>query len=342
MRILVVKLSSLGDIVHTFPAVTDAVRRISGLRVDWAVEEAFVPLVRLHPAVDRIIAVPLRRLRKAPRQTWRDGVFSRLRQSLSQTTYDAVIDAQGLLKSALVARFAQGRRHGFDRASAREGWASLFYDRTYAIPETEHMAARIRKLFAAALDYDCEDLPIDGGLGVTPASGARPYLMLLHGTTWTTKTWTVQHWRDLALLAGREGLTCRLFAQGEAETVRARAIAEGLDGIDIVPPGSLDQIVPILAGAVGAVSVDSGLGHLAAVLGLPTLGLYGPTDARLTGLYGARVMDLASTRPCAPCEKARCRLAPQTLEGPPCLRDLRPQEVWRAFERLRFGRSRAH
>ena len=339
MKILVVKLSSLGDVVHTFPALTDACRRIPGLVADWAVEEAFVPLVKLHPAVRRAIPVPLRRLRKAPVAAWRNGDWSRLGDALSAEPYDAVIDAQGLVKSALVARRARGTRSGFDRSSAREGLASLFYDRTFSIPEVEHMALRIRRLFAGALSYDLNGLPIDAGLSVAPAPGVRPYLMLLHGTTWPTKTWTVAHWRALATLADKAGFDCRLFAQGEVESRRAAAIAEGLPGIEIVPPGPLDQLVPVLAGAAGVVSVDSGLGHMAAALGLPTVGLYGPTDTRLTGLYGPKVLELRSFRPCAPCEKARCRIAPETVEGPPCLADHKAQDAWRALNVLRLGHA---
>jgi len=333
MKLLLVKLSSLGDVVHTFPALTDAAAAVPGLTVDWAVEEAFAPVAALHPAVRHTIAVPLRRLRKHPLAAWRSGEADRVRAALAQERYDLVIDAQGLMKSALVARCAHGVRHGFDRASAREGLASLFYAQRHHVPETEHMATRIRKLFAAALGYGLEGRPEDSGLRPAPAAGA-PYLVFLHGTTWGTKTWTRAGWRRLAVLAGEAGLKVRLFAHGALEQARAQAIAEGLPQVDLLPPQSLDTLAPLLQSAAGVVSVDTGLGHLAAAYGVPTVGLYGPTNPRLTGLFGERVAELSATRTCAPCEKSRCRIDPGFGEGPPCLADQPPEQVWAALRGL--------
>ncbi|MFG1394397.1 lipopolysaccharide heptosyltransferase I [Xanthobacter agilis] len=333
MRLLVVKLSSLGDVVHTFPALTDAAAALPGLDVDWAVEEAFAPVARLHPAVRRTISVPLRRLKKHPFAAWHSGEAAAVRRALGETRYDLVIDAQGLMKSALVAACANGPRHGFDRTSAREPLATLLYAETHHVPETEHMATRIRKLFAAALGYRLDRRPADTGL--SPATSARaPYLVFLHGTTWPTKTWTREGWRALASHAAAEGLRVLLFAHGAAETARAQAIAEGLPAVELLPPQSLDTLAPLLQAAAGVVSVDTGLGHLAAAYGVPTLGLYGPTNPRLTGLFGARVRELPSTRACAPCEKARCRIAPDTRDGPPCLADLGAGAVWQALKAL--------
>ncbi len=339
MKLLIVKLSSLGDVVHTFPALTDAARAIPGLVVDWAVEEAMVPLVRLHPAVRRVIPVPLRRLRKSPLAAWRSDEGKAMRAALGAETYDVVIDAQGLMKSAAIARFAKGPRHGFGWGSAREGIATLLYHRRHAIPEREHMAQRIRKLFAAALGYDLTGLSPDAGLNVQPLSAQAPYLVLLHGTTWATKTWTVLRWRELAETAATAGLRTRVFALGEEETRRAEAIARDLPSVEIVPPAPIEQLAPVLAGAAGVVSVDTGLGHLAAALGVPTIGLYGPTDARLTGLYGPRVLELKSFRPCAPCERSHCKIAPHTVEGPPCMVDHGARGAWRALNVLRFGNA---
>lgn len=341
MKLLILKLSSLGDVVHTFPALTDAVALVPGLTVDWAVEEALVPLVQLHPAVRRAIPVPLRRLKKQPLAGWRSQEGRALRAALGAERYDLIIDAQGLMKSALVSLFARGRRHGFAWGSAREGIATLFYGARHAIPETEHMALRIRKLFAAALGYSLDGLPIDAGLALVPAPAAKPYLLLLHGTTWDTKTWTVPRWRELSRIAHEAGLESRMFAVGEAETARAQAITRDMPWIHVEPPTPLDQLAPIIAGATGVVAVDSGLGHLAAALGVPTVGLYGPTNPRLTGLYGPKVLELRSFRPCAPCEKSHCKVAPHTVEGPPCMVDHAARDAWRSLNVLRFGHADA-
>ena len=333
MKVLLVKLSSLGDVVHTFPALTDALAADPGLELDWAVEEAFAPVARLHPAVRNTIVVPLRRMLRKPLEALRSGEVGSIRAALGAERYDVVIDAQGLMKSAAVAALAHGPRHGFDRASAREGIAALTYHRRHHVPEVEHMAARIRKLFAAALGYSLDGRPADAGLVRAQRPGA-PYLVFLHGTTWPTKTWTRAGWRALAEQAGAAGLDIRLFAHGEAERARAEAIADSLPNVHLLPPQTLETLAPVIAGAAGVVSADTGLGHLAAAYGVPTVGLYGPTDPRLTGLHGPRAVELKATRDCAPCEKARCRIAPEVTEGPPCLADISAGAVWRALVAL--------
>lgn len=336
MRVLLVKLSSLGDVVHSFPALTDAARAIPGIEIDWLVDEAFAPLARLHPAVGKVVALPIRRMKRAPRAT-----FSDLRARVADLRlerYDIILDAQGLLKSAVAGRLARGgRRHGFARGSAREGLAAASYDVGHAIPETEHMATRIRRLFAAALGYPMPESAASAGLNATAVAGAvatRPYVVLLHGTSWKTKTWTVEGWRQLAALCGTAGLDVVLFAHGTEETARAAAIAAGINAVRIAPPAALDQLIPLVAGAVGAVTVDTGLGHLAAAFDLPTVGLYGPTNPGLTGLVGAHVAEWVATRPCAPCEKTRCAIRPDFGEGPPCLADHPAERVAETLFRL--------
>lgn len=336
MRVLLVKLSSLGDVVHTFPALTDALALVENLQLDWAVEEAFAPIARLHPAVRKVVVVPMRRLKRMPFFGLLSAEADAVRRALAEEPYDVVIDAQGLMKSALIARLAQGRRHGFDRESARESLASVIYHHRHRVPEVEHMAERIRKLFAAALGYSIEGRPLDTGLRPAPLpDGDPPHLVFFHGTTWPTKTWTVAAWRDLAAVAEKAGHRVLLFTQGAAEEARVAAIAKGRPAVQPLPPQPLDTLVPLIASASGVVSVDTGLGHLSAAFGVPTVGLYGPTDPRLTGLVGARVRELVSKRSCAPCEKGRCRIAPETVEGPPCLADMAVKDVWRTLGELK-------
>lgn len=338
MKLLVVKLTSLGDVVHTFPALTDAKAAIPDLAIDFAVDEAFAPVARLHPAIRQVLALPQRRLARGllrhPLATLRSAEMQAARAALAAERYDVVIDAQGLLKSALVARLAYGERHGFARGSAREAAATLFYHRRHQVPEVEHMAVRLRRLFASALGYDLAGRPPDTGLRPAPPPQGRARIVFLHGTTWATKTWTLAGWRALAARAQAAGLGVAVFAHGEAERQRATAIAADCPAVHLLPPGPLDTVVPHLAGAAAVVSVDTGLGHLAAAFGVPTLGLYGPTDPRLTGLFGARVLELSAHRTCAPCEAGRCRIAPGTKEGPPCMSDHQAEAVWSALARL--------
>ena len=170
--ILFVKTSSLGDVVHHCPAVSDAAARVPGARIDWVVEEPFAGVAAMHPAVRRVIPVSVRRWRAA---LWHPGVWSEMsefRRALGAERYDAVIDTQSLIKSALVCRFAHGTRHGMDRASAREALAARFYDVRHRVPRGLHAVERNRRLTAASLirDGHCEfvvsHLPIEGGYGL--------------------------------------------------------------------------------------------------------------------------------------------------------------------------------
>ena len=336
MRVLVVKLSSLGDVVHTFPAVTDAVAAVPGIVIDWLVDESFAGLARLHPSVRQVIPLPIRRLKRAPRAALADmrAALARLRAE----RYDIVIDAQGLMKSALAARLARSvARHGFSRATAREGAAAWTYDVEHDIPEIEHMAMRIRRLFARAIGYAEPVTPADAGLA--PArfavqQGGRARVVLIHGTTWPTKTWTVEGWRRLAATADAAGFDAVLFAHGAREEARVAAIAAGIDSVRRLPSGSIEDLVPVLANAAGIVTVDTGLGHLAAALDRPVIGLYGPTDPGLTGLVGPRAREIVATLSCAPCEKTRCAVRPDFGEGPPCLADRAPDVVFAALRAL--------
>ncbi|ENO84487.1 lipopolysaccharide heptosyltransferase I, partial [Thauera linaloolentis] len=259
MRVLIVKTSSLGDVIHTLPALTDAVRALPGIRFDWVVEEAFAEIPRWHPAVDAVIPVAVRRWRKHPLQARRSGEWAAFRTAIGARPYDAVIDAQGLLKSAWLARHARGPLHGLDRRSAREPLASLFYRHRHCVAWGRHAVLRVRELFARALGYA---LPADAAAGfgngapaadpygldrarVMAGSGdarntgisaaGAPYLVFLHGTTWDTKHWPETYWHQLAERACAAGWQVRLPWGSAAEHERAERIAAGLPGAQVLP-----------------------------------------------------------------------------------------------------------
>lgn len=153
MRVLLVKTSSLGDLVHTFPAITDASRALPGLQLDWLVEESFAEVPAWHPAIDQVIPIALRRWRRDWRKAYRSGQIAGFRSRLRERGYDLVIDTQGLLKSALPARWARGPVVGYDRRSAREPLAALFYQRRITVSRGQRAIERTRQLFAEALGY---------------------------------------------------------------------------------------------------------------------------------------------------------------------------------------------
>lgn len=331
MRILLVKLSSLGDVVHALPAVTDAARAHPDLDVHWVIEEAYVAIPALHPAVTRVIPVALRRWRRQ----W-GGVGTELRQSvrrLRETDYDVVLDAQGLIKSAMVARLARGARAGFAYDSAREGVAAAAYQRRFSIDKRQHAIDRQRALFADALGYGPPGAALD--YGVRRDRGDAAGLVLLHGTTWRTKLWPEHFWSDIARRALALGERVTLPWGSDDEQRRAKRIVASAPGAVIAEPLDLSGLIELLARSAAAVSVDSGVGHLAAALGVPTLALYGPTDATLTGCRGESVINMTSDFACAPCLQRRCRYrgdpvsVANTLTEPPCFSRITPDQVWR-------------
>ena len=174
MRVLLIKMSSIGDIIHTFPAVTDAARAVPDLQLDWVVEDGLQEMPAWHPAVHRVVPIGLRRWRRSPLKTLRSGDPQSWREALRQTHYDAVIDAQGLYKSAMVARLADGPRHGFDMASAREPVAALAHGHRHRVPKGRHAVWRLRRLLAAVLSYDEPATPPDPPAERTPAPKQRP------------------------------------------------------------------------------------------------------------------------------------------------------------------------
>ncbi|MBK4990039.1 lipopolysaccharide heptosyltransferase I [Pseudomonas sp. S36] len=338
MRVLIIKTSSLGDVIHTLPALTDAAHAIPGIRFDWVVEEGFAEIPSWHPAVDQVIPVAIRRWRKNLWQTLRSGEWKAFKQRLRARKYDLVIDAQGLVKSAWLTRYVKAPIAGLDRYSAREGWASRFYDRRLSVAVGQHAVERVRQLFAMALAYDLPEgigqygLDLDR-LQLPPAA---PYVVFLHGTTWATKHWPEAYWRELAERMGRRRLQVRLPWGNPAEKARAERIAQGLNNCQVLPKLNLAGVARVLAAAKACVAVDTGLGHLAAALDVPTLSLFGPTNPGLTGAYGRTQVHQASDWPCAPCLQKKCTYKPSAedlrrydpnREWPLCFTRLNPEHV---------------
>jgi heptosyltransferase-1 len=286
--ILFIKTSSLGDVIHHMPAVTDARRHRPDARFAWVVEEAFAPLAALHRNVDRVIPVASRRWRKVP---WRPATWRELRRfthALRDTRYDTVIDTQGLLRSGLIAKLARGERHGYDAASIRERAAAPFYDVQHRVARSLHAIARNRILTGLALGYAPEGPP-DFGLGAVraPAAAGRKTAVLLHATARAGKQWPDDRWRTLAELLNRQGFDVVLPSGSEAERARSTAIAAGLANVQLLDRQPLDAVARVMAGAAVVVGVDTGLLHLAAALRVPLVAIFvGASDPALTGPMG--------------------------------------------------------
>ncbi len=347
----------MGDLVHTFPAIDDALRAIEDLEITWLVEEDFVDIAHTHAGVKTVLPICFRRFLAKPLSN-RAAFFSQIR-ALRAMRFDQVLDAQGLIKSGFISRLSGcAIRNGLDSNSAREGLAALFYTHVHTVSRAEHAIDRTRRLFASALHYPLpEPLP---GTHAIPAVSAesvlcatsaestvnvdtgKPYAVFLHGTTWQNKRWPVTFWQELASTSIQAGYTVKIPAGNPEELSRAERITSDTGDCQILDRVPLARLVQICARASFVVSVDTGLGHLAGALGVPVVGLYGPTNSVLTGIRGTRVKNLQADFACAPCMQRKCAYAGEVHRNgqaviPACFSMLTPEVVWHEVQRCLEG-----
>lgn len=316
-RILIVKLSSLGDVVHAMAAVQDIRRAYPNAQIDWVVEGAFAPVVARCEGVQRIIPCALRQWRKKLFSPQTHGQWRAFKADLQAQAYDTVIDLQGLTKSALVSWLAQTRVGGLRYAMANrtEGsgyeaptrWAA---DRAIALEPHVHAVQRARLLCAQALGYTLEGparfglhavgqpavQPQFRGQQTSPAkSGAsnpfaprKPVVALVHGTSRTDKEWPLEHWVALGQRLNHSGFCVALAHGSAAEKKVSEKIAAALDDAWVWPAMALDQLVDTMAHCAGVIGVDSGLSHIAVALDLPHVQIYNFDTAWRTGVDSAR------------------------------------------------------
>lgn len=284
MRVLLVKTSSLGDVIHNLPLVTDLRTRFPEAAIDWVVEEGFAEIVRLHPAIRRVIPVALRRWRRAPLVPATCREMFAFRVLLRQEYYNLVIDSQGLLKSALITRAARGKRCGYSASTAREPLAARFYDLGFDVSKDLHAVERNRRLGAQAAGYTFEPAT-DYGIAVSPApTPAVAQAMLLTATSRDDKLWPQERWIALGQTLHERGVACWLPAGSEIERQRAQQLAQAIPGARVLPPSGLTELARHLAAARMVIGVDTGLVHLAAALGRPTVALFCASDPERTGV----------------------------------------------------------
>lgn len=288
MKILLVRLSSMGDLIHTLPAIDDLSRMRPDVKLHWLCEAAFADIARLHPFVDRVYTLQWRYWRKhlGEKQTW--FAMNSLRKNLWQERYDFVVDSQGLFKSALFAKLANVPVKGLDRQSAREGWASLAYNKTYSVRKGQDALLRNRLLFAQVFGYE---LPQEMRFGVVVPDSGRldgltdAYHVALHATSRDSKLWSNENWvQFLNELHKQDGLPVYLPWGSETEKLRADFLAEKLPFVIVCPKMSLLQAAWLLNGARSIVGVDTGLLHLANALDKPLVGIYTDSDPVKTGV----------------------------------------------------------
>ena len=298
-RTLFVKLSSLGDVIHNLPAVSDVHAHRPDVEIGWAVEEPYADLVALHPAVSYVLPVGLRGLRGSPfsGKAWRS-----LRHSLRGVAtgrWSHVIDTQGLLKSALIARRAHAPVFGHDKRSAREPLAARFYDVKINVPRDLHAVERNRRVAAEVFGYGIESAARYGlvaPMSPPPWVPSRQYVVLLHAASRADKRWPEERWIALGRLLDGVGYVSILPGGTEPERAAAARIASAIPGGMAAPAMALREAAALLAHASHVVGVDTGLTHLAVALARPTVGIYCSTRPELTGLHGATAVSLGGPR----------------------------------------------
>lgn len=335
MRILIIKMSSMGDIIHTLPAITDLAKAYPQARIDWVVEEGFVELARDHYAIEKVIPIALRRWRRNLNiKTLKDIkiFFSDLRQY----PYDYVIDAQGLFKSVILTRLVgynkstKAQNHGYDQNSIRGKHIAWMYDQQHSVDKKQHAIYKIKKLFAQIFHYAYSPV-IDYGL-ITQTSilqNKEPYLVFLHCTTWDSKKWPIKYWQELVKLANNSGYKVVLTSGNQEELEQASQILNGAANAVALEPGRITALLKLIADSSGVVCVDTGLGHLAAALNIPGVGIFGATDSELTGILSHKIKNLQSQYSCSPCLSKKCNKL-EAAKGvfSPCYDLLSPEFVW--------------
>ena len=296
--VLIVRPSSLGDIVHALPVVHDIRQHRPGMNVDWVAEEMFVELVALNREVRAVIPVSLRRWRHAllARATWRE--IAAFRGTLRTQHYDVVLDLQEQVKGALIGWLARGAVHGPDRASIREPVATLAYRRKHRIPPRQHLIDRCRELAGKALGYEPVGPPRFGlSVARSGESPPSPFAVFVHSTSRDDKLWPEAHWRNLIAHFAKGGMAVVLPSGNAAEAARSERLARGIVGARAAARQTLSQTASLLARANLVCGVDTGLVHLAAALGVPTIALFVATDPELAGVAraGGHAHDIGGT-----------------------------------------------
>lgn len=319
-EILFIKTSSLGDVIHHMPAVTEARLRRPDARFAWVVEESFAPLVRLHPAVATVIAGASRRWRGELHRaaTWKE--MRSFTQALRAKNYDEIVDTQGLVRTALVARCARGRSHGYDADSIKERPAAWFYDVKHDVAREQHAIARNRSLTALALGYassGAADYGLDRGRFV-PMS-ASPYAILLHATARAEKEWPEAHWCALATMLAREIDVVLPFGTAHERT-RSEHIASGIARARVPERQPIDTVARLIAGASVVVGVDTGLLHLAAAFGVPLVAIFSGSEPALTGPIGSGPIKVLEGRNSPVAVEAVAAAVEAVMERPRILR----------------------
>lgn len=334
MKVLIVKTSSMGDVIHTLPALTDAVKVFPNVTFDWVVEESFAQIPSWHSHVGKVIPIAWRRWRK---NLFAKNTYQEIKafwENLRSDAYDLIIDAQGLVKSTIITRMAKGKKAGLDWGSAREPLASFGYQQKCTVNFYQHAIVRMRSIFSHLLNYPIPQSVPEYGIPREQFFGEvaeDDYLVFLHGTTWTTKLWPEEFWISLGQQAEEAGLIIKLMWGNATEHERANRIASQMKSAVVLGRLDLLESARVLANARAIVAVDTGFAHLSAALGVPGVSLFGPTSPTYSGMLSRSQINLTANFPCVPCLKRECTFLGRISPEPACFKTLTPEKVWESL-----------
>lgn len=318
MKILIVKLSALGDVIHALPVLAYLHSVVPEAEVDWLVEESFAPLLDSHPLINSVISAATKRWRKEGPVSLLKGVRT-LSARFRDERYDLVLDLQGNSKSGFFTWLTRSpRRYGFARDGVRE-WPNLLATHNHVpLQGAHHVSERSLMVARSAFPGSVVDLPLAGPLSVDPsarssvvdglaAKGLKSPLVVCHfGTTWKTKLWPVNSWQKLLAKLDQEGCHLVLTWGNQQERVVIEGLVEAVPAATIWPRGSLQELIALLAEADLVVGGDTGPVHLAAAVGTSTVSWYRVTDAERNGPRGANHVRLQAPLDCSPCLRKEC------------------------------------
>ena len=347
-RVLLIKLTSMGDLMHALPALTDASNAIPGIQFDWVVDEAFAEVASWHPAVNQIICSAHRRWKKNLVQSIFGGQLKAFYQQLNHSDYDVILDAQNNLKSAVITGLRRGKSHGLDKHSIREKPAHWAYSYQHSADKSQHAIARQRQLFAQAIGYPLPNTEPDYGIDRSRIKLSAPaeqlninlserYLFFVHNASWTTKLWPETHWHQMIEQAAKSNYQVLLPCGNDEELERAQRLANGHDNAIALPKMRLSEVGALIKNAAGAICCDTGLCHLAGLLGTPSVSFYGPTSDQLIGATGLNQLHIIASKSefsCAPCYGRRCNLEGRDEAMSACMASFSPEKVWAELSTL--------
>jgi heptosyltransferase I len=317
VRILLVKLSSFGDLIHTFPAVSELKSNLPNIHLDWLVDASYSAIPSWHPGVDEVLELPIRK--RSGKRDWQGLIQAH--KVLRTRHYDSIIDAQGLIKSSLSMIGVKGTKHGFATPLLKEPLARFNYHHQHEV-EVGHVIDKNRQLLASVFNYP---LSPSFRFGIENNSIIKSnQVVFFIGSSWHNKRWPLSHWHQLVKKAINHGLHVVMPWGSQKEKDELLIFNSFPSSKLTISSYSLNNLKNVLESSRAVIAADTGVLHLAQAVNTPVLGLFGPTDGMRSG-PGSNAL-IQSKESCAPCMRRKCKFNDSIWA--PCMISIDPDNVW--------------